>query len=180
VRRRSSTSGVGLARVAAESGYADQPHLNREFRALGGPTPVTFSKTAPSRRRRLALMSQTIFPVIRYRDAKAAIDFLERAFGFERAAVYEGDDGHIQHAELSLGDSGIMLGEWSEGAHPEPGAGHLYVVVTDPDAHRERAQAAGAEVSDITEQDYGSRDYSAKDLDGNHWSFGTYGGAATL
>lgn len=123
-------------------------------------------------------MSPTIFPVIRYRDAKAAIDFLERAFGFERAAVYEGEDGRVQHAELSLGDSAIMLGEWSEGSKQAPGTAHLYVVVTDPDAHRERARSAGTEVSGITEQDYGSRDYSATDLDGNHWSFGTYGGAA--
>ncbi len=124
-------------------------------------------------------MSPTIFPVIRYRDAHAAIDFLERAFGLERATVYEGDDGCVQHAELTLGDSGIMLGQWASGAHPEPGASHLYVVVTDPDAHRQRAQAAGADVSEITEQSYGSRDYFAKDLDGNHWSFGTYGGTPT-
>lgn len=123
-------------------------------------------------------MSQTIFPVIRYRDAHAAIDFLERAFAFERAAVYEGEDGRVQHAELKLGDSGLMLGEATEDSVQQPGSAHLYVVVTDTDAHRERARAAGAEVSEISEQDYGSRDYSAQDLDGNHWSFGTYAGAA--
>jgi len=118
-------------------------------------------------------MSQTIFPTFRYRDAPAAIDFLERAFGFERVVVYE-DDGLVQHAELRLGDSMIMLGSAREGAGPAPGPGSVYVVVSDPDAHRERALAAGADASELSEQDYGSRDYSALDPEGNRWSFGTY------
>lgn len=119
-------------------------------------------------------MTQTVFPVLRYRDTHAAIDFLERAFGFERDVVYEGEGGQVQHAELALGASRIMLGEAREGALPAPGAGSLYVVVSDPDAHRDRARSAGAEVSELTDQDYGSRDYSATDPEGNSWSFGTY------
>jgi len=53
--------------------------------------------------------------------------------------------------------------------------GSVYVVVGDPDAHHDRAKAAGAEiVAGLTDTDYGSRDYSARDPDGNLWSFGTY------
>jgi uncharacterized glyoxalase superfamily protein PhnB len=49
------------------------------------------------------------------------------------------------------------------------------VVVDDADAHYARAVAAGAEItSELAEQDYGSRDYAAKDPAGNVWSFGTY------
>src|SRR5215210_5343943 len=58
-----------------------------------------------------------LIPAIRYRDAPAAIDWLERAFGFERHAVYEGDDGTIHHAELRVGSGMIMLG-----SEPEPGS----------------------------------------------------------
>jgi uncharacterized glyoxalase superfamily protein PhnB len=55
------------------------------------------------------------------------------------------------------------------------GRGWLYVVVEDVDAHYERAVAAGAEiVMEPADQDYGSRDYSCHDLEGNLWSFGTY------
>ncbi len=122
-------------------------------------------------------MSQTIFPVIRYRDAHAGIDFLERAFGFERVAVHDAPDGKVAHAELAFQGTSLMLGEWTADSKQEPGSAHLYVVVTDPDAHRAQARAAGADVSALTEQDYGSRDYSAKDLEGNSWSFGTYAGA---
>jgi len=50
-----------------------------------------------------------IIPTIRYTDAPAAIDFLERAFGFERKAVY-GDGDVIHHAELTCGRGMVMLG----------------------------------------------------------------------
>jgi len=51
----------------------------------------------------------------------------------------------------------------------------MYVVVDDPDAHCEHARAAGAEiVMEITDQDYGSRDYVARDPEGHTWTFGTY------
>src|SRR5829696_3965260 len=58
---------------------------------------------------------QSIFPVLKYDDARAAIEFLEAAFGFERHAVYDGEDGGVAHAELRLGDEYVMLGSTSEG-----------------------------------------------------------------
>jgi uncharacterized glyoxalase superfamily protein PhnB len=49
------------------------------------------------------------------------------------------------------------------------------VAVEDVDAHAERAKAAGAEiVRELNDTDYGSREYAARDLEGNVWSFGTY------
>ena len=36
--------GRALADVAYDCGFADQPHLNREFRALGGSTPGEVTK----------------------------------------------------------------------------------------------------------------------------------------
>ena len=123
-----------------------------------------------------------IFPVLRYTDASSAIDWLGRAFGFEEKAVYRGDDGAVVHAELRLGAGLIMVAEHREGGWmgsrpPDPLASSqgIYVVVEDPDAHHERASAAGAEVvRELRDQDYGSREYSARDLEGNLWSFGTY------
>lgn len=124
----------------------------------------------------------TIFPALRYRDANAAIDWLERAFGFQEKAVYRDEDGAVQHAELTLGGGLIMLGQYNEegwmGGHaPDALAStiSLYLVVEDPDAHHDRAKAAGAQiVRELTDQEYGSREYSARDLEGNLWSFGTY------
>jgi uncharacterized glyoxalase superfamily protein PhnB len=59
-----------------------------------------------------------IYPALRYRDAPAAIDFLERAFGFERHAVHEGPRGTVAHAELRHGDGMVMLGSDGEDAGP--------------------------------------------------------------
>jgi uncharacterized glyoxalase superfamily protein PhnB len=121
----------------------------------------------------------SIYPTYHYRDARAAIDFLERAFGFERQAVHEADDGTIQHAELRLGDGLIMLGGTQDTEYarlaPPPGSGSVYIAVDDVDALVERARAAGAEiVYGPKDQDYGSRDFTARDPEGNLWSFGTY------
>jgi uncharacterized glyoxalase superfamily protein PhnB len=52
----------------------------------------------------------TVIPALQYEDARAAIDFLCKAFGFDRKAVYEGEGGTIAHAELTLGNGMVMLG----------------------------------------------------------------------
>jgi len=117
-----------------------------------------------------------IIPTLRYKDAKAAIDFLERAFGLERREVMESQDGTVAHAELTYGRGMVMVGSSGTGdAQFENGVTSIYVVADDPDALHERARAAGAEISrGLTDQDYGSREFTAKDPEGNVWSFGTY------
>jgi uncharacterized glyoxalase superfamily protein PhnB len=56
----------------------------------------------------------TVIPALQYQDAPAAIDFLSKAFGFEKKAVYEGEGGSIAHAELTLGNGMVMLGSVKE------------------------------------------------------------------
>jgi uncharacterized glyoxalase superfamily protein PhnB len=114
-----------------------------------------------------------IFPALRYRDANAALEFLGTAFGFEEKAVHRGEDGTIHHAELRLGAGMIMFGERPDASASDSHT--VYVVVEDPDAHHDRARDAGAEiVRGPEDMDYGSREYGARDLEGNLWSFGTY------
>ena len=112
-----------------------------------------------------------IYPFLRYADADAALEWLARAFGFGERVVYrsEEDRGVIVHAEISLGPGIVMFGQGDAGDHG------IYVAVDDADAHYERAKAAGAEiVREIEDTDYGSREYTARDPEGNVWSFGTY------
>ncbi|MDF4253823.1 VOC family protein [Streptomyces sp. WMMB303] len=115
-------------------------------------------------------------PALTYRDPRAAVDFLQAAFGFEPVRVFEGDDGSVVHAELRFGDGLVMLGTARDsGLMAGLGPGAVYVSVQDPDAHHARAVEAGAEiVLPPTDQDYGSREYAARDPEGNLWSFGTY------
>jgi uncharacterized glyoxalase superfamily protein PhnB len=124
-------------------------------------------------------MPQTVFPCITFRDAKASFDWLERALGAERLAVHEDGDGRVVHAEIRIGDSLIMGGDERAGTRATPiGVSVVYVVVDDADAAYKRAKAAGAEVTEPVDQDYGSRDITVTDPDGNRWSLGTYRGAA--
>jgi uncharacterized glyoxalase superfamily protein PhnB len=118
----------------------------------------------------------TVFPTLIYDDAAAAIDFLVDAFGAERHAVYAGDDGTIGHAELRFGNGLVMFGSAKGDAEATRGrGGGIYIVVVDADAHCECARAAGAEITrDVFDTDYGSREYAAKDPEGNSWYFGTY------
>ncbi|MFD7923177.1 VOC family protein [Streptomyces sp. NPDC059740] len=122
----------------------------------------------------------SMYPTLLYRDARAAITLLTEAFGFTRNAVYESEDGSVLHAELSYGNGAVMLGSRGRGGpfdEAMAGAGPVgvYVVVRDTDEHFRRAREAGAEILlEPTNQDYGSRDYMARDHEGNVWSFGTY------
>jgi uncharacterized glyoxalase superfamily protein PhnB len=116
----------------------------------------------------------SVFPTLQYADAHAAIDWLERAFGAERHAVY-GDDASVHHAELRLGTGMVMLGSSRNGSATQGKGGGIYVVVDDPDELFERATAAGAEVvRELQDTDYGSREFGVRDLEGNAWHFGTY------
>ena len=124
-------------------------------------------------------MTQTVFPSITFKDAKASIDWLERVMGAERLAVYEDDEGRVVHAEVRIGTSSIMLGDERAGSRATPpGQSVIYVVVDDADAAHARASAAGAQVTEPVDQDYGSRDITITDPDGNRWTLGTYAGAA--
>jgi uncharacterized glyoxalase superfamily protein PhnB len=128
---------------------------------------------------------QTIFPALRYRDARAAIAWLERAFDAKPHAVYDADDGTVAHAEVLVGDNILMLGNSRDDAYsvrsPQDTNGvtaGIYVVLADAaaiDALHERAKAAGATITSApADTDYGSHDFSAKDCEGHPWTFGTY------
>jgi uncharacterized glyoxalase superfamily protein PhnB len=127
----------------------------------------------------------TIVPGHRYRNAPAAIEWLCKVFGFERHAVYEGENGSIAHAELTLGNGMIMLGsgkddEFGKGFKPPGELGGIetrscYIVVPDADAAYARAVAAGAVViRPLQDTPYGSREFAVKDPEGHSWSAGTY------
>jgi uncharacterized glyoxalase superfamily protein PhnB len=112
------------------------------------------------------------------------IDWLCEAFGFERHLVVEDGQGGIAHAQLTFGNSMIMLGSVREdefgklqlspaalgGTTQSP-----YIVVSEADEVYDRAKAAGAEiVIEIKDEDYGGRGFSCRDPEGHLWNIGTY------
>jgi uncharacterized glyoxalase superfamily protein PhnB len=118
-------------------------------------------------------MNSTIIPTLRYRDAPAAIDWLCRAFGFDKNAVYPNPDGTIAHAQLTLGGGMIMLGSVSDGSPQREQSS--YIVAADCDAVYKTAKEAGAEMTmDIRDMDYGGRGFTCRDLEGQVWSVGSF------
>ena len=127
----------------------------------------------------------TVIPALRYRDAPAAIEWLCTVLGFQRKAVYDGPNGTIGHAELTLNGGMIMLGSAKDDEHAERfkspdqidgvetrGA---YIVVEDADAAHARAVAAGAPIiRPLQDTPYGSREFALHDPEGHSWSVGTY------
>ena len=122
---------------------------------------------------------QTITPYLLYEDVAAALDWLTKAFGFAERRRFTDGEGQVTHAEMTLGDGEVMLG------HPGPSfesprrSGQVNAVVLvyvdDVDAHFQRANAAGAEILSVVEdQPFGDRSYNAADLEGHRWTFATH------
>ena len=126
-----------------------------------------------------------IIPTMRYKDAPKAIDWLCKAFGFERHLVVTGENGTIAHAQLSFGNAMIMLGSKNENEYgkwlstPKEINGintqAPYIIVEQIDEHYKKAIQKGAEIIiDIKDQDYGGRVYTCRDPEGHIWNFGSY------
>ncbi len=127
----------------------------------------------------------SMFPCVFYRDANAAIEWLTNAFGFEKVMVVPGEGGAVMHSELKLGDGMIMVGTAGAGSIEATASpldvGHVtastYVYIADADIerHYHQAKAAGATITrEFERKDYGGAGYSARDLEGQEWSFGSY------
>jgi uncharacterized glyoxalase superfamily protein PhnB len=129
----------------------------------------------------------TVWPVLHYDDTNAALDFLVKAFGFDVAIAARDDQGDVIHAEMRWPAGGaVVFGSTKHvgGVHGAMRAGTsaCYVVTKDVAGVFERAVGAEAEIVEPPhETAFGSgvatRAFTARDPEGNLWTFGTYRGA---
>jgi PhnB protein len=114
----------------------------------------------------------TVTPFLSVKDTAKLIDFLKAALGAEEVMRIPGPNGGVMHAEVSIGDSRLMLSEVMQNP-PSPGSFYLYV--NDVDALYKRALGAGAtSVSPPTDQFWGDRMGTVSDSFGNTWSIATH------
>ena len=123
----------------------------------------------------------TIVPSLYYLQPKAALAWLEHAFGFETRMIIEGPDGDDSqiHAEVTIGAGVIFVGgEWSASVKSPKSVGSVNTqgihirLDGDLDAHCAQARATGAHITrEPADQFYGDRTYTAVDLEGHAWSF---------
>jgi uncharacterized glyoxalase superfamily protein PhnB len=126
-----------------------------------------------------ATSTPTFYPGLQYRDAEAGMKWLEEVLGCDRREDHRDSDGNVVHAELDFRGAVVMLGSSGVGREPFrslPGGGRLvYCALDEVDTLYERVRAAGADVAvEIMNTDYGSRDFTLRDPEGNLWAFGTY------
>jgi uncharacterized glyoxalase superfamily protein PhnB len=117
-----------------------------------------------------------VVPYLLYEDAGAAMDWLIRVFGFAERARARQSDGTVRHGELLTGDGGvIMLGSPGAGFRGPAKLGEVTqlqcITVTGLAAHRERARAAGADVSEISVRAGRADSYTVDDPEGHRWYF---------
>lgn len=126
-----------------------------------------------------------LLPLIRYRDPARSIEWLCDVLGFEKQRVVTHDDGGLSYAHLSFGGNLIMVTPIGDAVPSDdfrlpnriagPQAQSCYFVVSDVNAHYDKAKAAGAEiVLDIKVYEHGGSRYSCRDPEGHIWNFGTY------
>ena len=124
-------------------------------------------------------MVQVFTPAVFYRDPKAALVWLEQAFGFEKVLLITDEAGNLAHSQMEFGGAQIMVGgEWRDGVRSPASVGGKCTQTVrveldeDIDAHFLRAKAAGAEVlMEPMDQFYGARTYTVLDLEGHAWAF---------
>lgn len=131
-------------------------------------------------------MGSTIIPGMRYRDAVHMIEWLQKAFGFEKQAVYMGDNGTVAHAQLTFGTGMIMLGSVENGSsasktmvQPDEIGGRetqaANIIVADCDPIYASAKAAGAVMlQDLEVMSYGGKAFTCRDPEGHIWWIGEY------
>jgi PhnB protein len=115
---------------------------------------------------------RTITPYLVVRDATIELRFLQDAFGGTETEIHRHDDGTIQHAEVRIGDSLLMLGQC-----PAPGTERdaaIYLWVDDVDATYAKALASGAASESVPEdKPYGHRNAGVTDVNGITWWIGS-------
>jgi uncharacterized glyoxalase superfamily protein PhnB len=118
-------------------------------------------------------------PSLAYRDNRAALKWLEAAFGFKSSEVLTDAQGNVVHAEMTHGGGVVMIGgEWADWTRSPASLGgkntqRVHVrIERGLDEHCAQARAAGATVVMApADQFYGDRTYTAADLEGHYWTF---------
>jgi len=115
----------------------------------------------------------TVTPYLVVPDVRAQLEFLSKAFGGVLSEQIDEQGGDIRHAEITIGDSVIMIGMARDGTAPSSSMFYLYV--DDCDAYYQRALDAGAtSVMPPEKQFYGDRSGGVRDAFGNQWWVATH------
>jgi PhnB protein len=122
--------------------------------------------------------TNSVTPYLHYADLEGAMQWLTKAFGFRELMRLSGPDNKPRHAEMALGETGVVMMGWPGPGYRTPRqlgqvTHNVYARVDDVDALFERATKAGATVLEKpADQPYGERRCGLEDPEGHRWYFG--------
>src|SRR5215467_11320146 len=128
--------------------------------------------------------TRAVVPTITYRNTTAMVEWLCDTFDFRRQLIVKGEHGEVKHAELTFGESMVMVGAVQHSpferlvVHPDQIGGvetqTCYLIVDDVEAHYAKAKAKNAEIIFGVRGENGGQGYACRDPEGHLWMFGTY------
>ncbi len=110
----------------------------------------------------------TVTPWLISRDTARLIDYVTEAFDATEVSRLTNADGHVEHAEVRIGDAMVMMFDARPEWPPTPGFLRLYVDDAD-DVHRRAVAAGGTSVTEVTHLFFGDRVGRVRDPLGNVW-----------
>ena len=115
----------------------------------------------------------TVTPYLVVPGVARLMDFLREAFGAAEVMRHARPDGSVQHAEVCIGDSMVMMGEPQPGSEPRPATVCLYLSDVD-ETYRKAIAAGGKSLREPADQFYGDRSGGVQDPCGNQWWISTH------
>ena len=121
-------------------------------------------------------LTPKLAPYLMVKDAPGLVQFIERGIGGKVTFESKSSNGFLNHVEVRILDSLLMLGEAPRGIRSFPAMLHLYVPDVDT-AYGKAIKEGATSLCSPTDQTDGDRQGGVKDSWGNQWWFRTYGGS---
>jgi PhnB protein len=112
--------------------------------------------------------STVLCPYLMVESVEAQIDFLVKVFGAQVTEDAKRSDGFIQHGEVLIGDTNVMIGRSSKDFPSRQSMNYVYVADVD-DIHRQALNAGAVEIMPPADRFYGIRESGFTDPHGNQW-----------
>jgi PhnB protein len=117
--------------------------------------------------------TQCVIPYLVVPDAEQELTFVKEVFGAKEVNVFRDTEGRIAHAQVTIGDSVVMMAQANDQWLSLPAA--IYIYVPDADEAYNRALAKGAiSVMQPADQFYGDRHGGVKNSNGVQWWMATH------
>jgi len=110
----------------------------------------------------------SVCPYLMVESVEKQLDFLMVVFNAEIKEQLKSEDGIIQHGEVTIGDTVIMIGKSRDAWPASVGANYVFVESTDQ-VYTRAIRYGASSIMEPGDRFYGIREGGVKDAQGNTW-----------